>query len=138
LGIMDAANGRPWLGGDLAWLKAAASGKGKKGKTVEIIQFQVSRGAGKDAGALFISTDGENWWLIPEITGSARKALYKRWSIKNQPELHAPAGAPGMEERFRASPVGLPEDIHIGADSEDLSIGMGNVNLNPIPRVKND
>ena len=133
---MDGANGRPWLGGDSAWMKAAVPEKGKKG--AKVISLQIARGAGKDHKALFISANGSDWWLLPPMTDSARKAIFKRWSVKNAPELHAPAGAAGMEERFKASPVGLPEDIHLGSTSDDLSIGMGDVNLNPIPRVRND
>ena len=58
-----------------------------------------------------------------------KQSLCFRW--KREPETE-----PGV--RALSLPVGLPEDIHLGADSDDFSIGMGDVNLNPIPRVKND
>ena len=138
LEIMDSAGGRPWLGGDAAWIKAAVLQKGKKGTEASVIPLLIARGSGKDNKELFISINGADWWLLPPMTDAARKAIFKRWSVKNAPELHVPAGTPGMEERFKASPVGLPEDIHLGADSDDFSIGMGDVNLNPIPRVRND
>ena len=138
LEIMDGANGRPWIGGDFAWIKAAVLEKGKKGPEAKVIPLQIARGAGKDKKELFISTNGSDWWLLPPMTDAARKPMFNRWSVKNAPELHVPAGSPGMEERFKASPVGLPEDIHLGADSDDLNLDMGGVNLNPIPRLKSE
>ena len=56
-------------------------------------------------------------------TGKIIKEMY---SIK-------PVSAPANEE-FKASPVGLPEDMHVGVSRDAFSVEMGDVMLNPIPR----
>ena len=137
LEIMDGAGGRPWMGGDTAWLKAA-SVTGKEAKaSAKPLPLQAAQGAGDDARLLFLSADGAEWWQAPAMTDAAREAALKRWGTSRAPELHAPAGAP-VEEKLSASPVGLPEDMHTGATSDDLSLEVGDVLFKPLPRVRNN
>ena len=47
-----------------------------------------------------------------------------------------PAAAPSGEE-FKATPVELPPDMHVGVSDDPFAVDMGGVTVNPIPnRVK--
>ena len=59
----------------------------------------------------------------------AQRALDELYSV-------APASAPSAEE-FKASPVGLPEDMHVGTSKDVLSVEVGNVLVNPLPQRNN-
>ena len=61
---------------------------------------------------------------------------------QSQREINAlydikPAAAPSAEE-FKASPVALPDDMHVGTSKDVFSVEMGGVTLNPIPHTNND
>lgn len=127
LGIMDGPGGQPWMGGDSAWLRAAASTKGAEG-----VPLEAAMGSGTDAKELFLGAGGY-WWLAPELKSSDRQAILKRWGVTPAPELHAPAGTD--REKITASPVGLPEKMHVGSHEDPMSIGMGDVIFSPIPRT---
>lgn len=134
LGVMEAPGGSPWLGGPMAWLQTASVVP----EGIRALPLFAAAGAGEDANRLFLSPDGERWWMGPDLRESHRSSALARWGVQPAPELHAPAAAESGEE-FRASPVGLPEDMRVGgARSDDLSIGVGDVIFNPIPRVKSE
>lgn len=135
LGVMEAPGGSPWLGGPMAWLQAASVVP----EGIRALPLFAADGAGEDANRLFLSPDGERWWMSPDLRETHRASALSRWGVRPAPELHAPAAAAGSSEEFRASPVGLPEDMHVGgAQSDDLSIGAGDVIFNPIPRVRSE
>ena len=139
LGVMEAPGGSPWLGGPMAWLRAASVVPEGKGFVTRALPLSAAVGAGEDADRLFLSPDGERWWMSPDLREDRRPSVLNRWGVRPAPELHAPAAAAGSSEEFRASPVGLPEEMHVGsARSDDLSIGAGDVIFNPIPRVRSE
>lgn len=135
LGVMEAPGGSPWLGGPMAWLQAASVVP----EGIRALPLFAADGAEEDTNRLFLSPDGERWWMSPDLRETHRASALSRWGVRPAPELHAPAAAAGSSEEFRASPVGLPEDMHVGgAQSDDLSIGAGDVIFNPIPRVRSE
>lgn len=139
LGVMEAPGGSPWLGGPMAWLQAASVVSEGRGFVAKALSLLAAAGAGEDANRLFLSPDGELWWMSPDLREPHRSSVLNRWGVRPAPELHAPAAAAGSSEEFRASPVGMPEDMHVGgAQSDDLSIGAGDVIFNPIPRVRSE
>ena len=110
-----------------------------KGFVTRALPLSAAAGAGEDANRLFLSPDGERWWMSPDLREDRRPSVLGRWGVQPAPELHAPAAAAGSSEEFRASPVGLPEEMHVGgAQRDDLSIGAGDVIFNPIPRVRSE
>ena len=141
LGVLDGPGGRPWMGGEVAWMRAAdVTGQGKKA-AAKALPLQAALGSGEDAEVLFLGApDADLWWqATPALTPIAREAALKRWGTKAS-GLHAPRGEGAAAEEFRASPVGLPQDIHLGRDSDDIdfSVEMGDMIFNPIPRMKNN
>ena len=139
LGVMEAPGGSPWLGGPMAWLQAASVVSEGRGFVAKALSLLAAAGAEEDANRLFLSPDGELWWMSPDLREPHRSSVLNRWGVRPAPELHAPAAAAGSGEEFRASPVSLPEDMHVGSvRSDDLSIGAGDVIFNPIPRVRSE
>ena len=77
--------------------------------------------------------------LSPAIAAGKKAAkTEKPGEIINIKELYSitPASAPS-EEEFKATPVELPPDMHVGVSADPFAMEMGNVTVNPIPnRVK--
>ena len=139
LGILDRPGGRHWMGGDSAWMKAAdVTGQGDKVVTKGIpLRAAQGKDQNGEKDVLFLGAPGsELWWqAMPSLTSKAAKAVLKRWGTEVS-GLRAPAEAEATSEKFRASPVGLPQEIHLGAGSDDFSVEMGDMIFNPIPRMK--
>ena len=75
--------------------------------------------------------------LVPAFAAGKKAAPRKAEPADNQKiiqELYSitPASAPDGEE-FKATPVNLPADMHVGVSRDALSVEMGSVMLNPIP-----
>ena len=97
LGIYDSPNGYEWLGGDFAWLKVST--------------LKAARGAGTDAGTVFLSAGGDSWWVAsPSFTIQAAKTVISKWGVKRAPELHRPSGvSDSLYEAVKPSDVQKPE-----------------------------
>lgn len=133
LGIVDAPGGRPWLGGDRAWLKVAdVAGQGRK-RTIEPIPLRAALGENEE---LFLAPEGSDiWWhASPMLTRAAREAASSRWGVY-VPGLRAPTEPKG-EDALKASPVRKPDDIHLGREADPLSVEMGDMIFTPIPRPR--
>ena len=129
LGITEAPEGYAWLGGEYAWLKVPHPFEG----------LVSARGTGKDSEAVFLSTDGMDWWMAhPTFTKEAATLILRRWGARRVPELHRPSGTEteSLYESVKPADVQKPKNIHYRRrrSSFDMEIGLGkDVYIDPVP-----
>ena len=125
LGIYESPEGYEWLGGDFAWIKVSS--------------LKAARGTGADSGTVFLSADGDSWWMAsPSFTVQAAKNIISKFGVKRAPELHRPSGLrDNLYESVKPADVQKPKDMHVGRkrsgfDSFDIEVGK-DVIFNPVP-----
>ena len=128
LGITDSPAGSAWMGGDFAWVKAGVI-SGKK-------LIPSSLKAAQADGAVFFSTDGNDWWMsYPELSRKTAQGIMKLWGVK-QPGLRKPQGvSSSVYESVKPSEVRKPADIHTNRKhqfGESYDIDMGDVIFRPV------
>lgn len=126
LGITEAPEGYTWLGGDFAWLNLSG------------LRLKAAKGSGKDSGVIFLSADGNSWFMSPyDFTKEALREIMRRFGVKKAPELHRPSAVrQSIYESVKPSDVRRPENMHVGRkrSSFDMEIEMGkDVIFDPIP-----
>lgn len=126
LGICESPESYAWLGGDFAWID------------VSHLALKAARGSGQDSGLVFLSPDGESWWVaVPSFSKRAEGEIMKTFGVKNAPELHRPAGVSrSLYESVKPSGVRKPEDMHVGRKrtSLDMEVEIGkDLIFDPIP-----
>ena len=126
LGLYESPEGYSWLGGDFVWLKLFA------------VKLKAAKGTGSDSESLFLSADGNRWWLSePVFKKEASREILRRFGVKNAPELHGPSGVrESIYESVKPADVQKPADIHWGRkkSSFDMDIELGkDVIFDPIP-----
>ena len=129
MGIKESPEGYAWLGGDYAWLK------------VSDVKLKAARGTGQDSNLVFLSVDGESWWMSqPVFSASAAGEIMRKFGIKDAPELHRPSGLhETVYDTVRPNAPQKPKDIHIGTkkSSMDMDIELGtDVIFSPIPNIR--
>ena len=130
LEIFEADGRTLWVAGKQVWMRVR--GEKDKGPNVEL---RVGRG-----GRPFFGAPGTAWfWGSPLLfTDASLRAALKARNGTSDPSLQLPASAPKQGETFKASPVRLPASFSVSGDEEDLSMSVGDVRVNPVPRIRND
>ena len=65
MGITEAPEGYAWLGGDYVWLNVSG------------VRLKAAKGSGRDSSLLFLSADGESWWMSqPVFTEEATREIH--------------------------------------------------------------
>ena len=126
LGITESPEGYTWLGGDFAWLNISG------------LNIKAAKGSGKDSELIFMSADGNSWWLCnPDFTKETASEILRKFGTKNAPELQRPSGVrESIYESVKPSNVSKPQNMHVGKkrDSFDVEIEVGkDVIFDPVP-----
>lgn len=135
LGITDKPAGDSWMSGDYAWLKAGSV----EGVKLIPSSLRAAKGSGDDAGIIFFSADGNNWWQsYPSLTEKSSQEILRLWGVEAV-GLHKPEGIRrSIYDEVRPSAVRKPADIHTGRKrefGESYDVNMGDVIFNPIPQT---
>ena len=135
LGITDSPSGSEWMSGDFAWLKAGSINGGK----FVPLQLTASKGSGKDAGILFFSVDGHNWWKShPSLNAKSSQEALRRWGVKAEGLQMPNETRRSIYDEVKPTEVRKPADIHTGRKrefGESYDVNMGDVIFSPIPHT---
>ncbi|MDR1875085.1 MAG: hypothetical protein LBQ90_08770 [Synergistaceae bacterium] len=138
LGLYDRESMSFWMGGSFVWIKGVEFDSAGKAMP-PTSDIRVAEGGGKDAGRLFFNVRGtdRHWWSDLSFTPATRKAALERFGVKQAELLVVPPPPSSVREGISASPVHVPPEFSVGAESSDVpAIEMGDVLFTPLPRPR--